>query len=204
MKKHLTILFLIIVCSLGYSQTKKESFFKNTYISGEYIFRSYGTGDITGFGGGAEISKDLNKWLGVGLNLSYWDNSRLEWDFINPFTRERYRINGRIKEFKVTPFVQLIPINTKYFDFIIYGGIRTGYYHQNYYNGGYSTSYNPNRFDIDIYDAGNKGVTFGYEFGPAFRFQISNFIIVPSMTLIANDTNGDSFSALSLKVGWQL
>ncbi|WP_330443136.1 hypothetical protein [Flavobacterium sp. C4GT6] len=193
MKKHLTILFLIIVCSLGYSQTKKESFFKNAYISGEYIFRSYGTGDMLGLGGGAEISKDIKKWLGVGLNLSYWDNTKLEWDFDDPYTGQRQQFYGRIREFKVTPFVQLMPINTKYFDLIVYGGVRTGYYHQNIYNGSY----------YSIYDVGNKNVTLGYEFGPALRFQIEKLIIVPSM-IIGNDTNGDSFNQLSVKVGWQL
>ena len=158
---------------------------------------------LLGFGGGTEISKDIKKWFGIGLNLSYWDNKQLEWDFVDPFTGRRYMYEGRIKDFKVTPFIQLIPINTKYFDLIVYGGVRTGYYHQNRYNGGYSTDYVAQEFDVFIYDGGYKGFNLGYEFGPALRFQINKLIIVPSM-IIGNDTNANSFNQLSVKVGWQL
>ncbi len=196
-------LFLSFSCFIGYSQNKKESILNNAYVSGEIIYRSYGIDDIIGFGAGAEISKDLKKWLGLGVNLSYWDNNKLNWDFRNPFTGERYQYYGRIKEFKVSPFVQLIPLNTKYFDFIVHTGVRTGYYHQNHYSGGYSTGYDPDVFEVFIYDEGFKGFTIGYELGLALRFQIGKLIIVPS-SIFSNDTNGNAFNSLNLKVGWQL
>ncbi|WP_417369987.1 hypothetical protein [Flavobacterium beibuense] len=193
----------LLICHIGYSQEKKESFLKNSYISDEAIFRSYGTNEHTGFGGGIEISKNFKKWLGFGINISYWEDKKLDWYFRNPFTDERYEYSGKIKEFKISPFVQLIAVNTKYFDFIIQTGLRTGYYHQNYYLGGYHTNYNPDYFDVFIYDDGYKGLTIGYELGASLRFQINNVIVVPSINF-SNDSNGNSFSELALKVGLQL
>lgn len=193
----------LLIGVLTYSQEKKESFIKNSYLSGEAIFRSYGTNGHTGFGGGVEISKDFKKWLGFGVNISYWEDKKLDWSFRNPFTNQGYEYSGRISEFKISPFVQLIPINTKYFDFIIQTGIRTGYYHQNFYLGGYYTNYDPDYFEVFIYDEGYKGFTLGYELGASLRFQINKFIVVPIINF-SNDSNGNSFTELALKAGLQL
>ncbi|KOS06577.1 hypothetical protein AM493_11435 [Flavobacterium akiainvivens] len=203
MKHYFLYALFIFTTHVTYAQQEKKPFFKDTYLSTELIYRSYGTNDHIGFGGGIEMSKDLNRWIGIGLNLSYWQNSKQDWDFKNPFTGQRYQYTGKIQEYKITPFIQLIPINTKHFDIIAVGGIRTGYYNQVNWLGGYSTSYNPQSFEVFIYDAGNKNITLGYEFGFALRFQFGRFVISPGI-MQANDTNGDSYSELNMKIGWQL
>ena len=203
-KQLVTGLFLTLLTTVGSAQDKKESFFKNSYFSVGLNYRSYGTNDHIGFGGGIESSKDIKKWLGIGLNISYWSNDDLDWDFVNPFTGQRFQYYGKISEFKIAPFIQLIPLNTTYFDVIIRLGLRTGYYNQKYYLGGYNTDWSSSQFDIFIYDGGYKGINFGYETGAELRFQIDKFFISPSIILISNDTNANSFSALNLKLGFQI
>jgi hypothetical protein len=173
-----------------------------TYVSIESSYRSYGTNDHTGNGFGVEVSKDVNKWLGVGLNVSYWQNNKKDWDFTDPFTKQNYKYFGNIKDFKISPFIQLVPINTKYFDFYAQLGLTTGIYNQKYYGGGYSTSYNPQIFDVFISDIGEKGFSFGYNVGLGMRFQFGKIIIVPNSVFV-NDTNGNGFNSLNLKVGYQ-
>lgn len=199
----ISVILLLISTNLFAQDDDVHPFFNNTYLSVEANYRSYGTNDHTGIGVGIEASKDIKKWLGIGVNLSYWNNERLDWDFVNPFTGESYKYYGKITEYKIAPFAQFIPINTKYFDFYIQTGIKTGYYYQNYYLGGYNTSYNPESFDVFIYDEGNKGISFGYELGFALRFQFKNIILVPS-TIFSNDINGDGFNSLNLKIGWYI
>lgn len=204
-KKQLYVgIFLMLFTVVGNTQEAKESFFKGSYLSFELNYRSYGTNDHVGFGGGLEFSKDLKKWLGVGVNVSYWSNDDLDWDFVNPFTGEIFQYYGKITEFKIAPFLQLIPLNSKYVDFIIKTGLRTGYYHQKYYLGGYNTNWVTSEFDVFIYDGGYKGINLGYEVGAELRLQFRNFIISPSVILISNDLNSNSFSALNLKMGYQL
>ena len=58
----------------GCISRSKKSFFKGSYLSFRIELQSYGTNDHVGFGGGVEFSKDLKKWLGVGVNISYWSN----------------------------------------------------------------------------------------------------------------------------------
>ena len=93
---------------------------------------------------------------------------------------------------------------SKYVDFIIKTGLRTGNYHQKYYLGGYNTNWVTSEFDVFIYDGGYKGINLGYEIGAELRLQFCNFIISPSVILISNDLNSNSFSALNLKLGYQL
>ena len=113
-KKQLYVgIFLMLFTVVGNTQEAKESFFKGSYLSLELNYRSYATNDHVGFGGGVEFSKDLKKWLGVGVNISYWSNDDLDWDFVNPFTGERFQYYGKITEFKIALFLQLIPLNSK-------------------------------------------------------------------------------------------
>ena len=102
-KQLVTGLFLTLLTTVGSAQDKKESFFKNSYFSVGLNYRSYGTNDQGGFGGGIESSKDIKKWLGIGLNISYWSNDDLDWDFVNPFTGQRFQYYGKISEFKIAP-----------------------------------------------------------------------------------------------------
>jgi hypothetical protein len=199
----LALAALLAFCT-AHAQEENKSLFSGAYISGEYIYRSYGTNDQSGFGYGLEISKDYKKWLGFGLNVSYWKDEKLNWDFSDPFTGQRYQYPESIQEFKISPFVQFIPLNTRYFDFIIQAGLRTGYYKQVYYNGGYNTDYASESFTVTLHDVGNKNITLGYELGGSLRFQAGNVAITPAITLLSNDIKGNNFSALSLKVGWQI
>ena len=91
-KKQLYVgIFLMLFTVVGNTQEAKN-LFKGSYLSFELNYRSYGTNDHVGFGGGLEFSKDLKKWLGVGVNISYWSNDDLDWDFVNPFYRENFSI----------------------------------------------------------------------------------------------------------------
>ncbi len=200
--KHLKfiITFLILLnSSIIKAQTELD---KDFYTSVEFTYRSYGKGDIIGFGGGIEYSKDLKKWLGAGLNISFWNNKRKSWDFVNPFTSQRYIFIDQIKEVKISPFIQIIPINTTYFDFYVQLGVSSGHYNQNFYTGGYMTTYDPIHFEVFVEDEGYKGVYFATDIGIAMRFQFNNIIIIPNMLKSFNSQAEDGFDSLNLKIGW--
>ena len=100
-KKQLYVgIFLMLFTVVGNTQEAKESFFKGSYLSFELNYRSYGTNDHVGFGGGVEFSKDLKKWLGVGVNVSYWSNDDLDWDFVNPFQEKDFSTMVRSQNLK--------------------------------------------------------------------------------------------------------
>lgn len=202
--KYLILIGFLLVSNLTFSQSYPlENLQKSTYISAESNYRSYGTNDITGTGFGIELSQDLKKWLGLGINLSYWDNERIDWDFFNEVTGERIIKPTSITEFKISPFAQILPVNTRYFDFIIRAGGRLGYYHQVFHVGGYSYDSSSSSFSSSFNDIGYKGINLGYELGFELRFQISRFILAPSV-LFANDLEANSYSALNFKIGYQL
>lgn len=181
-----------------------QDFAKKKYISAEFNYRSYGTNDHIGNGFGLEYSKEVNKWFGYGINASFFSNKKTDWDFSNPFTGDRYIYRGLINDYKVTPFVQLFPINTKSIDFFFHLGLKTGYYHQEFYLGGYNINYTPESFDNFIYDDGYKGIQLGYELGLGIRVQVNKMTMTPNLTLISNDLEGNSFSGINLKIGWQI
>lgn len=205
--KNINFLFfyVLFITEILTAQTNNKVLFQNTFISLESNYRSYGTGDIIGLGVGFELSKDIVNWLGVGINVSYWSNQRLSWDFYDPFTNINFQYYDQINELKFSPFVQFIPLNTKYFDFYIQTGLRMGHYNQIFYGGGYDTdlSYDPPRVFSYITDMGTKGFNIGYEFGFALRFQFDNIIVVPNL-IYSNDNNANDFSSINLKVGWNL
>lgn len=203
--KKIIVLYIIISSVFLNAQSTKTSSDKNTYISIEGNYRSYGTGDIVGMGYGIEFSKDIKKWFGLGINLSYWSNEKLSWDFYDPYTLTNFKYYDQINELKISPFVQLMPLNTKYVDFYIQSGVKFGHYNQVYQSGGYITdySYTPKRVFSYVNDIGYKGITLGYELGLALRFQFGKFIVVPS-SIYSNDLEGNSFNSLNLKLGWQL
>lgn len=202
MKLYLSSIVFAFI-SLSVCGQSLDTFQQKTYVSTELNYRSYGTNDIVGLGGGLEISRDIKKWLGVGVNVSYWDNEKVDWDFFNPITGERIIIPSSIQEFKVSPFAQFIPINNTHFDFIIRAGGRFGYYHQVFNVGGYGYDESVPSFSYTLKDIGYEGFTVGYELGFELRFQIEHFIIAPSV-MFANDLEANSYSALNLKVGFQI
>ena len=193
-------LLFIFICTPTFSQ----SLFKDFYLSAENSYRSYGRNDHIGFGGGMEYSKNLKKWFGIGMNISYWQDRKKDWDFTNPFTGENYKYYGVIKDYKVSIFTQLFPYNSNHFSPYIQIGGYSGYFYQEYYLGGYATSYNPDEFIVFIYDDGYKGISYGFEMGIGLRFQFDNFIIVPSITKTNNSIlfDKDGYDGLNLKLGW--
>ena len=200
MRKLLTSFVFTLIISQAFSQKLLDDYFLSTELS----YRSYGRNDHVGFGGGIEFSKNIKKWLGVGVNLSYWQDKKKDWDFNNPFTGQNYKYFGIIKDFKTSFFAQIFPVNTKIFAPYIQIGGYTGYYYQEFYLGGYVTLYNPDEFYVLIYDDGYKGLSYGIEIGVGFRFQINNIIIVPSITKTNNSLffDLDGFDGLNLKIGW--
>jgi hypothetical protein len=139
----------------------------------------------------------------VGINISYWDNEKVDWDFFNEITGERVIVPSSIQEFKVSPFAQIIPINTQFFDFIIRAGGRFGYYHQVFNVGGYGFDESVPSFSYTLRDIGYEGINVGYELGFELRFQLEQFIMAPSI-LFANDLEANSYSALNFKIGYQI
>lgn len=201
--KNLKYILIVIVFNNLTSYSQNKSLFKDYYLSIEPNYRSYGKGDQTGYGIGIEYSKDLKKWLGIGLNLSYWNNDRKSWDFINPFTNEHFVYYDNIEELRIHPFIQLIPLNTKHIDFYIQLGFSTGYFNHIYWGGGYATFYDPPEFINFVENVGYKGIYLGYDFGLAIRFQFGKFIIVPNSIKSFNFQDKDGFDSLNLKVGYK-
>lgn len=202
MKFYFPFLVCLFLSWTTFSQST-DTFQQKTYISADLNYRSYGTNDIVGIGAGLELSRDIKKWLGVGINVSYWDNEKVDWDFFNQVTGERIILPSSIQEFKISPFAQIMPVNTRFFDFIIRAGGRFGYYHQVFNVGGYGYDQSVPSFSYTFNDIGYKGINIGYELGFELRFQLNRFIIAPSI-LFANDLEANSYSALNFKVGYQL
>lgn len=177
------------------------SFFNDSYFSIEYNYRIYGTNDHIGNGASIEYFKSFNKWFGAGFNFGYWQDTKIGWDFIDPFNGNRFLYTERIQETKFSPIAQFTPLNTKIFDFFIHTGLRLSYYNQVLYNGGFFTDFLLESFIVDLKDIGQKQLILGYEIGMGLRFKIDRFIIVPS-TIFANDLDGNLFNSLNLKIGW--
>ncbi len=195
------ILFLSIIYTIKNNAQIKLN--KDYYLSIEPTYRSYGRADQTGYGIGFEYSKNIKEWLGVGLNISYWNNSKKSWDFINPFTSERFIYHNKIKELRIHPFVQLIPLHTKFIDFYAQLGFSTGYFNHILWGGGYATFYNPPEFINFISDKGSNGAYFGYDLGLAIRFKYRNFLIIPNLIKSYNFQDQDGFDSLNLKIGYR-
>lgn len=187
----------------SYSQFNNEikDFKKKSYLLIEYNYRSYGRNDHGGNGASIEFSKDYNKWFSAGINVGYWQDQKLFWDFVNPFTGNRFIYPESIQESKISPFAQFFPFKTKIVDFYVQTGLRVSYINQVIYQGGFSTNFPLESFIVDLRDVGQKQLIFGYELGFGLRFKIDDFVIVPS-TLYSNDKDGNSFNSLNLKFGW--
>lgn len=206
MKSIILILTFISFSSVMlFAQADQKSLLKDILLSGEINYRSYGTGDIIGLGGGIELSKDLKSWIGIGINLSYWSNQRLAVAFYDPLLQTHFEFENHINELKISPFVQLIPLNTRYVDFYIQTGLRLGHYHQTHYQGGVRFLMNGTSETVVPYlwDEGDKTLNLGYEIGFALRFTFDRLAIVPN-ALFSNDVNGHLYSSLNLKLGWVL
>ena len=186
------LFFFFTYFSIAQVKEKNQSqFFDDSYFSVEYNYRSYGTNDHTGNGASIEFFKNFNTWFGAGLNFGYWQDTRIGWDFVDPFNGNRFLYTERIQETKLSPIAQFTPINTKVFDFFVHTGIRLSYYNQVYYGrGGFSTNFPMESFIVDFRDIGQKQIILGYELGFGLRFKINRFIIVPS-TIFANDLDGN-------------
>ena len=203
--KNLKYILLIIAFNSLTIYSQENSLLKDYYLSIEPTYRSYGKGDQTGIGIGVEYSKDIKKWLGIGLNLSYWNNDRKSWDFRDPFTNEHFVYIDNIKELRIHPFVQLIPINTKHIDFYVQLGISTGYFNHVFWGGGHVIARYPNRppeMLNFVEDKGYKGLYLGYDFGIAIRFQFGKFTITPNSIKSFNFQDQDGFDSLNLKIGY--
>ena len=198
MSKRIFLILFMLVSSLSFSQ----SLFKDFYLSSEFVYRSYGKGDQIGNGFGLEYSKDLKKWLGGGINLSYWNNKAKSWDFRNPFTNEHFIYMDKIEEVRIHPFIQLIPLNTTPVDFYVQLGFSTGYFNHIYWSGGYTTIYNPDEFYNYVRNEGYKGIYLGYDIGLAIRLEFGKFIIIPNAVKSFNFQEEDGFDSLNLKIGW--
>lgn len=201
--KHL-LYFLIVLTVNSYAQSKDNSkeFIKKSYLAIEYNYRSYGKNDHVGNGVSIEFSRGFNKWISAGINIGYWQDEKLFWDFVNPFNGNRFIYPERIQDFKILPFVQFFPLKTKIVDFYLQTGLRASYINQVMYEGGFNTSFSLETFTVNLKDVGQKQFILGYEFGFGLLFKINNFTIAPNTTLYSNDKDGNSFSALNLKIGW--
>lgn len=196
---------LLFVSSFLFSQNQNNGLLKDAYLSVEPQYRSYGRDDHFGVGGGGvEISKDIKKWYGLGVNASYFQHRKKNWDFTDSFTGKHYRYDGEIKDFKISPFIQLFPINTKWVDFYGQVGFYTGYFHQKHYTGGYHKDYDNEEMVIFVKDEGYKGFHFGIEYGFGLRFQINRFFITPNIMKTHSFSYKDGFNALNIKVGLTL
>lgn len=193
-------LFSILCASLFYSQNNSSHFLKGSYLSVEPSYRSYHKGSITGLGVGAELSKDMNKWLGLGVNVSYWQNTGKSSEFKDGLGNI-VKFEERISEFKVSPFVQLIPVNTEWIDIYAQGGLFGGtlnqiHYVEHYIGEGGST---------EIKDDGHENSNFGFEYGVGVRFQFNRMFISPNFMRTQNFTDDeDGFNSLNLKIGFTL
>lgn len=199
------ILYFIILLFINesFSQSIKvnKEFENKLYFSIEYNYRSYGRNDHTGNGASIDFSRELNKWFSAGLNVGYWQDQKLFWDFIDPFSGNRFIYPERIQESKISPYAQFFPIKTKVIDFYLQTGIRIGYLKQVFYEGGFNTNFELESFIVELRDVGQKQIIIGYELGFGLRFKINKFSIMPN-TLFSSDRDGNSFNSLNLKIGW--